>query len=370
MNYDYDLAVFIGRFQPFHKGHLSVVRKALQHARHVLILVGSANRSRNSYNPFFENERAAMIRKSLAHFEDPRVSIEYIEDQPTLTDWTKNVNAAVRNLKLDDDRQFSAERVTLIGHSKDNTSFYLKLFPQWESINAECWTSPLNNIGLSATPLRDKYLETGFIDAEHIGDGAAQYMADFLSTAAYKEQHEEFVFMKNYLAQWDSSPYPPNFVTVDNIVIQSGHILLVQRKSFPGKNLWALPGGHLNRNETFIDGSMRELIEETKIDVPTAVLRGAIKGVSLEDNPYRSTRLRTITQATIYHLVPTAPKPERGESNASFNKRLIKAFGLPKIKAADDAKKAKWVPLDEVDPRIMFEDHYLMIQKNKHLARD
>ena len=42
MNYEFDYLVFIGRFQPFHYGHAKVVETALQKARHVIILVGSA----------------------------------------------------------------------------------------------------------------------------------------------------------------------------------------------------------------------------------------------------------------------------------------------------------------------------------------
>ena len=44
----YDLLVFIGRFQPFHLGHLAVIRRGLAEARHVLVLVGSAHRPRSA----------------------------------------------------------------------------------------------------------------------------------------------------------------------------------------------------------------------------------------------------------------------------------------------------------------------------------
>src|SRR5579863_7060301 len=57
----YDHLVFIGRFQPFHLGHKHVVDTALKMAKNVIILVGSANSSRNSRNPFTFEERKEMI---------------------------------------------------------------------------------------------------------------------------------------------------------------------------------------------------------------------------------------------------------------------------------------------------------------------
>lgn len=55
-----------------------------------------------------------------------------------------------------------------------------------------------------------------------------------------------------------------NFVTVDSIVLKSGHVLLVRRKSAPGKNLFAFPGGYLQQNESLVDCAIRELREETE----------------------------------------------------------------------------------------------------------
>jgi nicotinamide-nucleotide adenylyltransferase len=58
-------ALFIGRFQPFHKGHLFVVRKmALQDYLPVLVM-GSAYQSRTEDNPFSAGERFEMISRSL-----------------------------------------------------------------------------------------------------------------------------------------------------------------------------------------------------------------------------------------------------------------------------------------------------------------
>ncbi|MBN6743269.1 NUDIX domain-containing protein, partial [Acidithiobacillus sp. MC6.1] len=88
---------------------------------------------------------------------------------------------------------------------------------------------------------------------------------------------DEYAFLKNYHQQFASYPYPPVFVTVDAVVIHSGHILLVERKAEPGKGLLALPGGFLDQRERIEDGMLRELKEETNIKVPVPVLRGSIR---------------------------------------------------------------------------------------------
>jgi nicotinamide-nucleotide adenylyltransferase len=57
--------VVIGRFQPFHNGHLLLVRQILRECNEVLIVVGSAQLNYTFTNPFTAGERILMIRKSL-----------------------------------------------------------------------------------------------------------------------------------------------------------------------------------------------------------------------------------------------------------------------------------------------------------------
>jgi ADP-ribose pyrophosphatase YjhB (NUDIX family) len=179
-----------------------------------------------------------------------------------------------------------------------------------------------------------------------------RYITTILNTclqtdpALYERLRHEYDVIQKYKKAAAVAPYPPTYVTVDAVIIQANHILLIQRKSAPGQDLWALPGGFLNQEETIIDGMIRELVEETKIKVPPKVLKGSIVKQQVFDDPNRSARGRTITHACLIHLSGTSST-------------------LPKVKGQDDAKTAAWVPLQVVlnDMKAsLFEDHLSIIE--------
>lgn len=58
-------ALFVGRFQPFHLGHLSVIKKALESEDRLIIVIGSAEENHEPANPFTAGERFQMIEATL-----------------------------------------------------------------------------------------------------------------------------------------------------------------------------------------------------------------------------------------------------------------------------------------------------------------
>ena len=145
--------------------------------------------------------------------------------------------------------------------------------------------------------------------------------------------------------QFANVPYEVIFQTVDACVIQTGHVLLIKRKSRPGKGLWALPGGFLNPRERLFDAAIRELREETKIKVPDPILRSSMIFKEDFDYPDRSLRGRTISKGFLFKL-----------PDFVVNGKIE----MPYIKGADDAEKAVWVPINEAleKPEMFFEDHF------------
>jgi bifunctional NMN adenylyltransferase/nudix hydrolase len=330
----YDLLIFIGRFQPFHNSHYAVLQSALQRAKHVLILVGSANRVRSPKNPFTAREREVMIRATFPEADD-RLRITSIKDYPYMEDlWLRGVQDAV-DLAA---REVGAEHVGIIGHTKDESSYYLKAFPQWEQIDVP------NFEGRSATELRDLILSPNGPGTDLVLESALpapclHFVREFQRLPQFKTLVREYQFIQNYRNQYAACPYPPTFVTVDAVVVHSGHILLVERRAMPGEGLLALPGGFLGQDERLLDAAIRELKEETRLKLPVPVLKGSLRGSRVFDDPDRSQRGRTITHAFHFEF-PTGP--------------------LPAVKGGDDARRAKWVSLSDfyaLDGQ-MFEDHW------------
>lgn len=336
-NTDFDYLIFIGRFQPFHLGHKSVIDEALKRAKNVIMLIGSANLPRSLRNPFTVEERTSMIKGAYNEATAERIHCVGLDDALyNDTRWLQYVQACVKSVTGDISNQ--TVKVGLIGHSKDSSSYYLSLFPNWASVSVP------NYHNLSATPLRDGFLMGATPTAEHTPSSTQSVLEAFKTTAEFDALHEEAWFIDRYKKQWEDTPYPPTFMTADALVIQSGHILLVERRSMPGKGLWALPGGFLDAKETLFDACVRELREETRLKVPEPVLRGSRHSQHTFDDPYRSARGRTITQVFYFQL--------KNDPN-----------GLPKVKGGDDAARAFWLPLAELDSKKMFEDHYAIICK-------
>jgi nicotinamide-nucleotide adenylyltransferase len=57
--------LYVGRFQPFHLGHLSAIKEVLKEVDELVIVIGSAQYSHNRSNPFTAGERLVMVRGAL-----------------------------------------------------------------------------------------------------------------------------------------------------------------------------------------------------------------------------------------------------------------------------------------------------------------
>lgn len=57
--------LYVGRFQPFHLGHLEAIRRILEEVEELIVVIGSAQYSHNKDNPFTAGERLVMIRSAL-----------------------------------------------------------------------------------------------------------------------------------------------------------------------------------------------------------------------------------------------------------------------------------------------------------------
>jgi 8-oxo-dGTP diphosphatase len=66
-------------------------------------------------------------------------------------------------------------------------------------------------------------------------------------------------------------------VGVGAIVTREGHLLMVRRAKDPGRQLWSIPGGHVEPGEYLADALKREVKEETSVDVEVGDLVGILE---------------------------------------------------------------------------------------------
>jgi bifunctional NMN adenylyltransferase/nudix hydrolase len=231
------------------------------------------------------------------------------------------------------------DRVLLVGHRKDRSSYYLDLFPQWDFQDV-----PLKN-AVHSTAIRQAYFSGGDGQpwASHVPEAVCDFLTEYRETGRYRWLRQEADYIASYRQLWSVAPYPPTFVTTDAVVVQSGHVLVVRRRVRPGQGLIALPGGYLDQQERVVDGMLRELREETGLKVPRPVLEGSIADRHVFDAPGRSQRGRVITHAFLIQL---------------------KGGVLPSVRGGDDADKAFWMPLADIYAHedTFFEDHVQIIQ--------
>ncbi|MFC3902496.1 bifunctional NMN adenylyltransferase/nudix hydrolase [Acinetobacter marinus] len=183
----FDYLVFIGRFQPFHIAHREVIDIALAQAEQVILVLGSAQDERSIKNPFSVTERQQMILSSFDEVTRQRIQFVPIVDLYNDEKWVKAVKKGVAEITQDN------QNVGLIGHFKDDSSYYLALFPEWKLLELE----NLKN-QLSATPLRVKYYQ-GEIDQDHLSTEVQEFLIEF-------QNSEWYPLLQDAFQQQDDSP--------------------------------------------------------------------------------------------------------------------------------------------------------------------
>jgi bifunctional NMN adenylyltransferase/nudix hydrolase len=342
---EYKAAVFIGRFQPFHLDHLEVAKKGLEIADQLIFVLGSANSPATVKNPWSFQQRKEMIMSCFKE-QANRVNVigvrdYFYSDATWVTDVKNKVGAFVNY----------GDSIALVGNVKDDSSYYLKYFPEWDMVPVR------TEHGLDATNVRKCLFSTAslpgsylpapvkwIIENEYIPD-PAQFTGNPFSTPISPELSDrmlEYNAIKETKKIYGNGP----FITTDAVVVCEGHILLVKRGQHPGKGLWALPGGFLRGNERIKECVVRELLEETGIRVNKKTLEASLNEFHVFDHPGRSSRGRTVTHAYLIKL-----------------DKDILSDSLPEVKGADDAAEAKWIPLMDLGKleQEFFEDHLHLI---------
>ena len=87
--------LYIGRFQPFHNGHLELIKYIKDKYKEIIIGIGSAQYKNDFNNPFSFNERKIMIEKSLIEIKINNFVIVKIPDIHNYSKWVSHVESLV-----------------------------------------------------------------------------------------------------------------------------------------------------------------------------------------------------------------------------------------------------------------------------------
>ncbi len=321
-------------------GHYHVIQEAMHRVERLLIIVGSANSPlRHDSIAFTVEDRIAMIDAMLTDEQRQRCIIVPLQDFNITPWWQAAVRNAVKQFQPDD------SKVSLIGHSKDASSYYLKAFPEWDNIEVS------NFNGLSSTTIRNYMFDNHAVPPPVLGvhHTTEQFIADNIMGRPYIARMiaERKSCLRDIEQYGRDTPdgervYGP-FLAADSIVIQSGHVLLIKRGGHPFQDHWAFPGGFVDHDEDVTEASIRELNEETNLKVPVRVLRSRNIGQIVASKPFRDPRGRIVSFVNIFHLIPE------------------ESFKLPLVKRGDDAKEAHWVKIEDIKAEDMAFDHFQLL---------
>lgn len=176
----FDCLIYIGRFQPVHFGHLYIIQKALLQTKQLIILLGSSQESRTFKNIWTTEERIKMFQSVLNEDELKKIRFVPIEDIPDDEIWKNQIQTKIKVLLSTNDL-----KIGLIGHTKDESSYYLKLFPEWHYLEVE------NYQNISATPLRKRFL-AGKTTFPEIPNNVLNQMLEWKNTPDFHRLRRDF----------------------------------------------------------------------------------------------------------------------------------------------------------------------------------
>jgi len=336
MQKTYTHAVIVGRFQPLHFGHQKLIEHALSIADSVIVVLGSHRSAPSLRNPWNSDTRMAMIRAVFANQAEALSFLPLMDSAYDIQDWLERLVSgvhAIAGLKA---------RIVLVGHEKDVSSQYLQAITKKRHDWNRGFIS-LQDKGLSASQVRRALFERDIPTLEQSLSPAVFLMLQtWLQNDSGQTLLEEYRQVNAYRAQWSAAPWVPVFVTGDAMLVVQNHVLLIRRGNFPGKGQLALPGGYLEAEESIDACIVRELREETCIDMTDAELQAATVERGVFDRPDRDPRGRIITHAAL--IMPGLAK-------------------FPKTISGDDAAEAFWFPLAELQKRFeeFYSDHALIM---------
>ncbi len=123
--------LLIGRFQPFHLGHLKALQFALSKVDKLWVGLGSSNKPVQKNNPFTAEQRKEMILSSIDDSMKEKISIYFIPDLDNHMKWIEKIDTIVPKFDI----IFSNDNLTKHLYSKRNIQVLSIPFLNRESLS-------------------------------------------------------------------------------------------------------------------------------------------------------------------------------------------------------------------------------------------
>ena len=339
------IGIIIGRFQPFHKGHEALVNAALSDSDEVLIFVGSANKSTTPKNPFTYEQRKEMITRSIKKGMNRVTIMPSLDFDYDNTRWDEHhadvIRSTCKNLSMGLPYEGYIYTTTKHGDvsARSNLGFDLVKVP-----NSGCDATTIRKILFDSATVTDNVM---LALEKRVPEPVHDILRRYMITNAHNEIFNEIAAQKAEIDAWGNTPFPVQCITTDAAVFTTPDInvidlndlevLLIKRKGPIGKGKWALAGGYKEIDLDPWANTLKELEEEACIT---------------EDDlgDYKVTRERVFS------------------ANGVRSKNTTIAYGILttcRIEpvAGDDAEDAAWFQYKNLDPRMIFSDHYAIMEK-------
>lgn len=146
----YKCGLYIGRFQPIHIGHESIIRKMLNECEQVIIAIGSAQESGTEKNPFtFEQRADLIINVFYQHVVAGRMSVVPLRDREHPSNDAAWGDYVFQNVW---DITHRVPDVIYEGTETERNTWY-------DNLDIEVVKVPRNKIRVSATELREAFAD-------------------------------------------------------------------------------------------------------------------------------------------------------------------------------------------------------------------
>lgn len=327
------VAVVVGRFQPFHLGHLALLERALREAPLVIVVLGSAWLARSPMHPFTWRERAAMIAAAAGARAD-RLRFVPVRDCADEERWRAAVLRGVRAhagtaLPV---RQFSGAPALRLDRPSALPGWDAALVPRRPGVGSGALRRALLAATTRAAGLA--------VLRDHLPAPVLDYLHGWVELPWLRTLMADWQALRAEGERWAGAPRLPVRVSADAVVRVGDSVLLMRRMAPPGEGLWALPGDEPRCRERLAQAAMRALRQQTGIGVLPLSLEDALRSVAVFDDPRRAWSGRAISHAHRFELGGHAPGLRGG-----------------------DPAPAAWVPLDSLrgDSGSLVEDHHAIL---------